>query len=421
MDEETERSEIPWEGDEELGPERSVPTARLAPVPAPVIAPAMAPVMPPSDEEDKQTAQSLHAGYDEQDFDDRDDEPFDRPDAHKLGIIGGKGVGKTYLFQAMFYRCFSGKQSGALTKYLQPEGAHLFIARGETGGDGRQITKTGKARTLNRVGFIHEYENWQRLSTTKKEVQQWYRLRLLYRTGVWGRDRSALDVEFFDASGEGLLGLETLSPQDREVWDKAYLDARVMVFCLPLWAAFPNGNLTDDEWMIREGLIGGLEQVVNHYKDMRRRHNRTTAVSSILALTMADDRRSALRALHDAWIKPYLDSPHTILRRLRKETGIARYIANARKISEAVLEEFASSRAPQVASIPGSLDFGRGEPWIVPLSAIDGDRLQDLEDRYRNRPDDSARLMEARNAAPTPVHVELPLLLALCERENALM
>ena len=417
MDEETEKSSVPWDDEEDVGPARSIPAAPLVPV--------VPPPMPPIDDASQETPfapDSWPTGYGEDDFDDdKDHEPFDRPDAHKLGIIGGKGVGKTYLFQAMFYRCFAGQQSGALTRYLQPEGAHLFMALGETVGAGRQIAKTGKARTFNRVNFIKKYENWERLPTTKKEVQEWYRLRLLYRTGLLGRNRSALDVEFFDASGEGLLGLERLSAKDREVWDKAYLDARVMVFCLPLWAAFPNASLTDEEWAFRELVISGFEQVVNHYKDMRRRHNRTTPVSTILALTMADDRRSALRSLHDCWIKPYLDSPHTILRQLRKETGIARYIANARKISEALLEEFASSRTPKVASIPGSLDFGRGESWIVPLSAIDGDRLQDLEERYSNRPDDPARQMEAREAAPTPVHVELPLLLALCERENALM
>jgi hypothetical protein len=73
-----------------------------------------------------------------------------------------------------------------------------------------------------------------------------------------------------------------------------------------------------------------------------------------------------------------------------------------------------------VGAIPQTLTFGKGTPWVVPLSAIDGARLEQLEKHYP-KPDDPARLRETRRGAPIPVHVELPLLVALCERENALM
>ena len=135
---------------------------------------------------------------------------------------------------------------------------------------------------------------------------------------------------------------------------------------------------------------------------------------------MSDDRRSALHALYDRWICPFLDSPHTYLRQMRSGRGVARYINNARRISESLYEEFAAARDPSVSAIPQSLDFDRGRPWIVALSATEGSRLEDLERRFPN-PDDPARLADVRSGAPTPAHVELPLLLALCERDNALM
>jgi hypothetical protein len=252
------------------------------------------------------------------------------------------------------------------------------------------------------------------------EEQQWYRLRLLLRSGWLGRTQSAMDVEFFEGSGEGFFELQTIDAESRALWTRAYQNAGVMVFCLPIWAAFPSDELTEEDWAHRDALLRGFEQVVQNYLDMRRRENARQSVSSILALTMSDDRRSALRMLYDRWISPYLDSPHTYLKQMRRGTGVARYINNARTISESLIEEFAAARDPRVTAIPQSLDLGRGSPWIVARSATEGLRLDDLERRFPN-PDDPARRAEVRRAAPTPVHVELPLLLALCERENALM
>ena len=350
-----------------------------------------------------------------------DAEPFDRADAHKVGILGGKGVGKSYLFQAMVYRTYAGQQSGALTYYLERDGIHLFKAAGDDASLGkRDLTRTGAATPLNRVEFIRKYQSWERLSTTRKEQQQWYRLRLLLRTGWLGRTQSAMDVEFFEGSGEGFFELAAAEKEDHALWTKAYLHAGVMVFCLPIWAAFANEDLSEEDWNHRDQLLRGFEQVMQNYLEMRRREGAKHPVSTILALTMADDRRSALRTLYDRWISPYLDSPHTYLKQMRKGTGVAKYLNNARIISESLHDEFVGARDPRVMAIPQSLDFGRGRPWIVALSATEGSRLDDLERRFTN-PDDPVRLSEARRVAPTPVHVELPLLLALCERENALM
>ena len=222
-------------------------------------------------------------------------------------------------------------------------------------------------------------------------------------------------MEFFDGSGEGFFELAATTAKSRKLWEEGYLKARVMIFCLPLWAAFPDSNLTDREWKDREDLLEGFDQVIQNYRDMRERHKAVEPVKSILALTMADDRRGALRTLYDRWISPYLDAPHTYLRQLHKGGGVARYLANTRKVSEALHEEFRAARDPRVVAIPQSLDFRGGRPWIVPLSAIEGARLDQIEAEVPN-PDDRLRL-----GAPVPVHVELPLLVALCERDNALM
>lgn len=330
-----------------------------------------------------------------------EDEPFNLPGTEKLGIIGGKGVGKSYLFQAMVYRTFSGPQSGALNYYL--DGIRLFYAlkRGE------------KARTLNLSKFIKKYSSWERLPFTTFSAQMWYRLRLRYRTGLVGSSRAAMDVEFFDGSGEGFFQANRTT-ENRKLWREGYLDARVMVFCLPLWAAFPSSGMSAEDWKSRDDLLEGFEQVVQNYTDLRTLNKRTTPVKSILALTMADDRRSALSVLHDKWISPYIDSPHTYLRQLKSGAGISRYLANARRISEAMHAEFEASRDPRVSSIPQSLDFG-GRPWMIPVCAIEGGRLEQVEREYP--------LPENRPAlqAPVPAHVELPLLVALCERDNALM
>ncbi|HEX9984994.1 MAG TPA: hypothetical protein VGF69_17160 [Thermoanaerobaculia bacterium] len=436
MAEESSRPAIPWEADDVVlaapiaaSQEREINASVTEAMELPAWEVAMAsPAPEPLVEEDEEGERpdflTLHPAPEPAPValqkDASDGEPFDRPDAHKVGIIGGKGVGKSYLFQAMVYRTYAGQQSGALTYYLERDGMHLFKAEGAEGGGARQLTETGAAASVNRVDFIRKYQGWQRLSTTRKEQQEWYRLRLLLRTGWLGRTRSALDVEFFEGSGEGFFELQAVGKEDRALWAKAYLNAGVMVFCLPLWAAFPNGQLSEDEWSVRDALLRGFEQVVQNYLEMRRREGATHPVSSILALTMADDRRSALGTLYDRWISPFLDSPHTYLRQMHTGTGVARYLNNARRISESLHEEFAAARDPRVTAIPQSLDFGRGKPWIVALTAIEGARIDDLERRFKN-PDDPARLAEARRTAPTPVHVELPLLLALCERENALM
>lgn len=329
------------------------------------------------------------------DFDPKS-EPFDLPGTEKLGIVGGKGVGKSYLFQSIVYRTQASTHAGALNYYL--DGTRLFWA----------LKRGDQAKTLRIGRVVEKYKQWERLPVTYIETQSWYRLRLRYRTGLLGLDRAAMDVEFFDGSGEFFE--KSLDAQRREVWKAGYLNARVMVFCLPLWSAFPSKDMTLKDWGARELLLNGLEQVIENYTDIREEADEQQPVKTILALTQADDRRSALSKVYDNWISPYMDSPASYLKQLRKGSGVARYLANARLVSEAIHEELLSSDDPRVAGLAQKLDFG-GRPWLIPLSAIEGSKLDQM----------TAEKRSPGMKPPVPVHVELPLLVALCERDNALM
>jgi hypothetical protein len=332
-----------------------------------------------------------------------DEEPFERPGTTRVGLLGGRGVGKSYLFHAMVYRTLDSRRAGALSYYIDRDTVRVYqtLDRGLT------------PRSVIPTEFIEDYSSWSRLHSTTILDQYWYRLRLQFRTGLLGTRRSFLDIDFLDGSGEGF---ETgFSKESEALWKAAFLDARVMVFCLPLWAAFPaaGGALSDDDWEHRQQIIRGFDSVVRHFKDLREKYKATHPVRSILALTMADDRRSALATLRDRWIHPFVTDPMLHLRAMRSASGVARYLANARQVSAALWQELDASAEPVISGIPLSLEFGAGRPWFIPVSAVDGAVL-----------DARAQRQSARSrglTAPVPVHVELPLLVALCESHNALM
>ncbi len=300
----------------------------------------------------------------------------------------------------MAYRTWSKVQAGVMSHFLDK--TTLFYA----------IQRQGKARVLNLSEFCNKYTSWERLpfTSTSLEDQQWYRLRLYYKTGILGGEESSMDVEFFDGSGENFFEATRTRGISR-LWREGYLDARVMVFCLPLWAAFPGSRMTPDDRKERKLILHGFEKVVQNYEAVRREGKRTQPVKSILAFTMADDPRGGLGTLYERWIAPYMDSPQVYLPMLQRESGIARYLANARSVSEAMHQELMASRNPLVSSIPQKLNFG-SQPWLIPLSAVEGKRL-DLIEKGRSQMDEYPE--------PVPTHVELPLLVALCERHNALM
>jgi len=332
------------------------------------------------------------------------EEPFERRGATKVGIVGGKGSGKSYLFQAMVYRTADPAHAGALAHYLGDDTIRVF--RKEPGAE--------NAVSLDPMRLVDQYKSWIALEQTTLLNHRWYKLRIRYRRGLFRR-RTDLDVQFFDGSGEAYQA-ESLAEDVKDLWRQAFLDARVMVFCLPIWAAFPApGELSTDDHKEREKQVTGLRNVVKNFVDMREHHRRGHAVTSVLALTMADDRRSALTALRDNWVTPFMRHAGRYMRELRRGSGVARYLADARAVSEALRDEFDHSPDRAVSGIPRLLDFGGGAPWIIPVSAIDGGELEELDRAQR------AGQPATIEHPPEPVHVELPLLVALCERHNALM
>jgi hypothetical protein len=374
--------------DQEPGPDRWNDDPRSTPYLPSASAVATAPGEP--------SAADLHGGVQEI--------PFDRPGTTRVGLLGGKGVGKSYLFQAMVYRTLDGRHSGALSYYIDRDTVRIYQT------DDRQSVP----RSAIPSEFVDEYRSWVRLGQTRMEFEKWYRLRLQFRTGLLGAHRSFLDVDFLDGSGEALeMGL---SAEREEIWKAAFLHARIMVFCFPLWAAFPASGdvLSAEDWQTRDRVIQGFDAVVRHFRDLREKYDAAQPVRSILALTMADDRRSALNTLRNRWITPFLEQPRPHLDAVRTASGVARYLASARRVSEALFREFDSSHDPRISGIPERIELGGARSWFVPLSAIDGTTLDSWEQGKASKPAAGLR-------PPVPVHVELPLLLALCESHNALM
>jgi hypothetical protein len=328
---------------------------------------------------------------------------FDQPDAFRVGILGGKGVGKSYLFQALAYRTYAGTQAGALTYFLENDAIRLW----------RALERSARPEPLNIPRFLRDFTSWDRLPQTVLLTQCWYRLRLSYRTGLLGRTRSAIDVDFFDGSGEGLFEA-AVEGENRAIWGAGFLAAKVLVFCLPLWVAFPGTRLSDEDWEERRSRLERFEQVVQNLLELRHRRGCSTPVDAVLALTMADDVRGGLPSLRERWILRYLAAPDRYLRELRTAGGLARYLANARRVSDLLHERFATTSEPFVAAIPQQLDLGRGAPWLIPLSAIEGARLEQVQ---RDPAEGTRRAI----GLPVPVHVELPLLLTLCASSNALL
>jgi hypothetical protein len=324
----------------------------------------------------------------------------DRP--LQFGIVGGKGVGKSYLLQSLVYRSY-GEHVGALAPYLDRSNVSL------SSGAFRDAEEQERE---NLVSFVRNFEAWQRLGQTLLLNQRWYRLELPFRTGILGTNRSTLEVELFDGSGEGFFE----APRNRNdaTWREAYLDADVMVFCLPLWVAFPGSKPADQDVESHEAILQGFAQTVENFRDLRRLNRQDRPVRTILALTMADDPRSSLVDLRKRWVEPFMQRPGSYLRRLRTQAGVMRYLNNARQVSDFLTAAFFAARQG-ISGIPKQLNFNGGLPWIVPMSAIEGTVLDQFEEK------ETSRSERREFGDPVPAHVELPLLMALCEHHNALL
>jgi hypothetical protein len=319
----------------------------------------------------------------------------------KVGILGGKGVGKSYLFQAMVYR--AANPVGALAYYTRNKPATLW----HSGLPDRN------GRALAFADFLEAYRDWRRLPATTLASQGRYTLSLNFATGVLGASTSVMDIEFLDASGEMFeMGLATAKMRD--LWNLAVGDATVMLFCLPIWALFPNsGEMRDEDWDMRDRWLHGFSRVLTTYREIRKPRLK---VRSVLVLTMSDDHRCALRTLRRRWIEPYQKDEGVFLSKTRQSSGIQRYLQSAREVSEYLYREIRRIDFEGLFQGPEALDFGHGLPWIIPVSVMDGEQLDVIETERSRNPG-----YNPRGRRPIPAHVELPLLAALWEHHNALM
>lgn len=324
-------------------------------------------------------------------------------DNTKIGLVGGREVGKTFFFYGIIYRTLQKIRSGAVARYLQSSELRIH----NTPGDDPSIHDPDEV--------VNSYRRWTRFLPTEA-AGRWYRLALEFRTGLIGTKVSRLNLEFLEGSGEFLFA-RALDASTEETWRTAVGNAGIMVFCLPIWAAFP-GKLNAKEREKREMYLKDFTKVLSNYQKTR---VPGLKIRTILALTMADDDiRCSLSDLISKWIKPYMNRPEDCLKQLRSKSGIPRYLAMATRVSDYLHQKFLEIHDnPLVGRIPETLNFGRGLPWIIPISAVEG-RMLDRAEEIRQSGSDTDALPEDF-AAPVPIHVELPLLAALCENHNALM
>jgi len=158
--------------------------------------------------------------------------------------------------------------------------------------------------------------------------------------------------------------------------------------------------------------------VLTSYRELRKEAAKASEkpparVTVIVALTMADDIHCEGESQH-SWVQKYLKNADRLLGTLRTGSGVSRYLANARLVSRRLIAACDSPKVDERISNLRKLDFGRGEPWLIPMSALDGHKLLSAE---RSELPESDR---RRLGPPVPAHVELPLLIALSERYNAL-
>lgn len=325
----------------------------------------------------------------------------------KLGIVGGKGVGKTYLFHAMIHRLEKFTESGAL-RYFFKDAGNIEIY--STASQEEPATKRSYA------SFNEKYDTWEELPATKVHTQRWHNVSIPYRTGILGQSQSYMELEFFDGAGEMF---STQTDISYDYWKNNFSDISVIVFCLPLWVALPLKKNRDSK--SRREIIESFDTVVQSFKKIREDNNNKKPVKTILALTMADDttKTSLGDELVNTWLKPYMleTADHGIdtnfFNDFKTGGAVNRYLANARKTSNILKEKIANGDR-LISNLTNKLKFGAGDPWIIPVSAIRGEFLAELN-KLDEKPEDLS--LPDHN----PAHVELPLLVALCEKTNAIM
>jgi len=337
-------------------------------------------------------------------------------DQFQTAILGPGGSGKTYLFQAIVHRLSTQGQQGVMTRYMAAHGLGLWEKTVTPGALSAGSIDYSRGVEKKPRLFNAPYLKWERLPHTEPSEFNRYTLVLNYRKGIRGEGLGALRLSFIDCAGELHDQGIGSDPLANEAW-AMYRDARVVVFCLQTWAAFP-GELTvlNKEanpaearakfYRKRKESLTSFAKIVENYTKLWKEGGRRP-VRVVLALTQADSPLTGLQTLAERWVRSYMKDSERHLAQLASVGGPTRYLSAARQISNYLADEFAASEDREVRRIPLDLTYeGRG-PWIIPVSAIDGEVIE-------GRAQKSSQV-------PEPAHVELPLLLALCESHNALM
>lgn len=343
----------------------------------------------------------------------------------KVGILGATNSGKSYLFRAMTYRASNPARSGSLGVFLGKDPAEVYWTD----------PTSKEAWPMKLESFNEDYKNWVPLRPTNVTSQRWYKLLLRYRTGWFGCRRAEMSIDFLDGSGEAMQKeLPEMDPVVREMFEGAYLPANVLIFCLPIWAAFLSPSMRDEHAKAKADALKGFYSILHNFKSLRERQRSRVKVQTILALTQADDQRSALSDLRSLWIDPFVKEAAARSRELGTQSGLMRYLRDAQSVSDSLFDCFQRSEENLVNGLPYQLQFDGGLPMIVPLSAIDGAILKARNPTHNSAPTPPMMFtgapppvhsahpsMGVGASDPVPVHVELPLLVALCEQHNSLM
>jgi hypothetical protein len=331
----------------------------------------------------------------------------------QLGVAGPSDSGKTYFFQSLAFQLETPSRYGVLARYLRKNSARLYEC---------SEPNKNKGHFWSLREFNERYKNWIELEPTPPQTAYWYHLLFSARAGLVGH--KTVKITFVDVAGEEYQKDFDLSNPDpttphgfrARLWT-TYERARVMVFCLPLWVAFPSAALSAKNarrnWKHRETLWAGFTKVLSNYQKLRdgfsQNGEKTHRTRIVLALTQADDILCGTPDLRKKWIDQYVNHSHAVQARLAKVSGPSRYLASARAASDYVRDEF--GRADQdIRSLPDDLEIDGEKPWFIPITTMDGATLETVSAGGTQH-----------SEPPVPAHVDLPLLLALCDADNILM
>ncbi|MCG8458754.1 MAG: hypothetical protein MI919_20940 [Holophagales bacterium] len=324
-----------------------------------------------------------------------------RHEVLRVALLGGARSGQRALFQAMAYRAGGRRRAGALASLIAP-GAGKVERLGEDGRPAADETER----------LVGDYEGWRCMmdadldggpDSEQESPTGRYRLELPYPTGWLGCSPARLHVDLYPPS---LLQLP-LPPGEQKLLQRA----RVLIFAVPFWACLPRRDVGEEVVAAGREHLEALGRQIFGVQEARRGGERA---SIFFALTLADDERGGLPDLREAWIHRTIEGHRRLAKRLRRPRYLLTYLDNARRISEhlhrlLIGAEADASRSAGAAVLELLELEGSERAWLLPVSALDSRIAENV-----------AAGGSAPGEPPIPAHVELPLLLTLCEHAEAL-